>query len=146
MSPGRFIPLAALLGLAAVAAGAFGAHALERLLEPRQLEWWEKAVRYHAVHVPTLLLVGVLGLLRPAPHPAARPLAAAGWALTAGVLLFSGSLYLLALGGPRWLVWSTPLGGISLLAGWGLLAWAGVRAQSPLPGNDSTPTRSLTKR
>ena len=107
---------AAVLGFLAVLLGAVGAHALENVLaaQPKAGEWWEKAVFYHAVHVPVLLLMACL-----------RPFPAAAWTLlVAGVGLFSGSLYLLAVHGPRWLVYVTPFGGLCLLAGW---LWLAVR-------------------
>lgn len=98
-----------------VALGAFGAHALKTRLEPAMLDVWQTAVQYHLVHALGIIAIAL----------AARPqFNAAGWLLFAGVLLFSGSLYLLALTGVRWLGAITPLGGVAFIAGWLWLAWA----------------------
>ena len=109
---------AALLGAAGVALGAFGAHGLRARLDARALEIWETAVRYHLTHAVALLALAL------APH--AAPLRTAGWLFAAGIALFSGSLYVLALGGPRWLGPVTPLGGLAFLAGWVWIAKAAL--------------------
>jgi uncharacterized membrane protein YgdD (TMEM256/DUF423 family) len=101
---------AALLGAAGVALGAFGAHGLRARLDARGLEVWETAVRYHLVHAVALLALAL--------SPYAAQLRTAGWLFAAGIALFSGSLYALALGGPRLLGPVTPLGGFALIAGW----------------------------
>jgi len=107
----------ALLGLLAVALGAFGAHALkESLAENGMTEIWKTAVLYHLAHAVVLLLVAWSGLSRKA-----------WWCLFSGVLLFSGSLYLLAVSGIRILGVVTPFGGVLLLAGWLLLVFAKTR-------------------
>lgn len=114
----RFALLAAgLLGATGVALGAFGAHALkETLLERGMSATWETAVRYHLLHAVALL--GWAAWLRQTSAASgAAAWVARGW--TIGVVLFSGSLYWLALGGPRWLGPITPLGGAALIAGWG---------------------------
>jgi len=106
------------LGLLGVAAGAFGAHALRPfLLERGMLDVWQTAVQYQLIHA--VALVGLAGWLRATPEGTARNRAgkAAGF-WTAGVILFSGSLYLLVAGAPRWVGPITPLGGLSLLTGW----------------------------
>ena len=110
----RAFRLAAALGFLAVALGAFGAHGLERVFAAHSeaRDWWQKAVFYHATHATVLLLLACL--------PPAR--AAAGL-FGAGIVLFSGSLYVAAAGGPRWLVHVTPLGGLCLLVGWLWLAF-----------------------
>lgn len=109
--------------LLAVAAGAFGAHALRDRLPESLLAVFETAVRYQMYHALGLLAVGLL--LTRAPGQAAT---AAGWLFTAGIVVFSGSLYILVLSGVR--AWGavTPVGGVAFLAGWLLLAWAGWRA------------------
>jgi uncharacterized membrane protein YgdD (TMEM256/DUF423 family) len=99
-----------LLALLGVAAGAFGAHGLKRVVDAARMETFEVAVRYQLVHAIAVVLAGLLG----AP--------AAGWCFLAGVVLFSGSLYLLVLTGQRWLGAVTPVGGILFLVGWALLA------------------------
>jgi uncharacterized membrane protein YgdD (TMEM256/DUF423 family) len=107
---------AGLLGLLGVAAGAFGAHGLEARVGPEQLEWWQTAARYQQIHALALLLVG----WGSGQWTAWRTRAA--MAFTIGILVFSGTLYAMALGGPRILGAITPLGGLCLIAGWGLIA------------------------
>jgi uncharacterized membrane protein YgdD (TMEM256/DUF423 family) len=102
----------------AVAAGAFGAHALRASITSAALATFETAARYQLFHALALLVVAAL-LERPR-HPAVTH---AARAFFAGTLLFSGSLYALALTGQRWLGAITPLGGAAFLAGWLLLAW-----------------------
>jgi uncharacterized membrane protein YgdD (TMEM256/DUF423 family) len=106
----------------AVAGGAFGAHALRDRLPENMLAIFETGVRYQMYHALALLAVALL--LSRAPSTAGT---AAGWLFTAGILIFSGSLYVLVLSGMRWLGAITPLGGVAFLAGWVLLAWAGWR-------------------
>ena len=118
----RFLVLGAVLAMTAVAAGAFGAHALRARLEPRLLEVFETAARYQMYHAQALLAVGLLAERRPS-----RAAAAAGWLFAAGIALFSGSLYALALTGIGWLGAITPLGGVAFLAGWAALAVAATR-------------------
>lgn len=115
-----FTLFAAISGFLAVALGAFAAHGLKKVLEPNALATFETGVRYHMIHA--LALLGVAILLSKA---GSSMLLGAGWAFLLGILLFSGSLYWLALGGPHWLGPVTPLGGLSFLTGWALLAiWA----------------------
>lgn len=120
-----FIFVAAIFGFIGVAAGAFGAHALRETLSPRDLEIFETAVRYQLVHAVALL--GVASAWARWPE-AGGTLALSGWLMIAGVTVFSGSLYLLVLSGLRWLGAVTPVGGVALLAGWALLAWAAMRS------------------
>ncbi len=91
---------------------------LKRNLTPDMLAVFETAVRYQMYHALGLLIVGKL-----AAGPAARWVAWAGWCFGVGILLFSGSLYLLSLTGTRWYGAITPLGGVAFLMGWGILAW-----------------------
>lgn len=114
-----YVSVGALLGLAGVAAGAFGAHALRGRLEPWQLQVFETAVRYHLVHALALLFVGAH-----APRAPRRGAMLAGALFVAGVALFSGSLYALSLSGVR--AWGavTPFGGVCFMAGWLVLARA----------------------
>jgi len=112
--------MAAFLG---VALGAFGAHALRARLSEQLLGTWETAVQYHLVHALGLLVVG-LTLLHTGPTPLLRW--SAGFML-AGMVLFSGSLYILCLSGVRWLGAITPLGGTALLIAWVLFAVAAWR-------------------
>jgi uncharacterized membrane protein YgdD (TMEM256/DUF423 family) len=114
---------AGLLGLTGVALGAMGAHALKAiLLERGTLAAWDTAARYHLLHAAALL--GLAAWLRTAAGGGARRLVWAARCWCVGVGLFSGSLYWLALGGPRWLGPVTPLGGVALMAGWLLVTMA----------------------
>lgn len=109
-----FLLLGALSGFTAVGLGAFAAHGLRERLEPALLAAFQTGVQYQMYHA--LALIGVAALLKVA---GAQPwLHIAGWLFVAGILLFSGSLYGLALGGPRWLGPITPLGGLMFLLGW----------------------------
>lgn len=120
----------ALLALLAVAAGAFGAHALRSRLAPDALAVWQTVVHYHGFHALALLGVGLyLGA-----RPAARAARSAATLFVAGVVLFAGSLYAIALTGARALAVATPIGGVALLAGWALFAWAAWRD----PGDPSS--------
>ncbi len=107
--------LAALLG---VLLGAFGAHALRDRLAPELLSTFETGVRYHFYHAFALLAAAYAA--QRWPDGAAT---IAGWLFLAGIVLFSGSLYLLALTGIRWLGAITPLGGLAFIAGWAALTW-----------------------
>jgi uncharacterized membrane protein YgdD (TMEM256/DUF423 family) len=118
------VTLAAALMFAAVAAGAFGAHALKARLGPDALAVWHTAVQYHAWHALGLLAAGLLLLHK----PESAALAVAAWLFVAGIALFSGSLYALALTGMRGLGAVTPVGGVAFLAGWAALAWGAWRA------------------
>jgi uncharacterized membrane protein YgdD (TMEM256/DUF423 family) len=118
-----FLLFGAGYGLLGVAFGAFGAHALRARLAPDLLAVFHTGVEYQFYHAFALLAVGVLLLVKPAPA-----LPVAGWCFALGVLLFSGSLYALALSGTRWLGAITPLGGLLFLAGWGALFWGVLRS------------------
>ncbi len=107
---------AALHGLIAVAAGAFAAHHLRDRLDPAMLEVFRLAARYQMYHALALLGTAALS----AQHRSRR-LTASVWALHLGILLFSGSLYAMAVSGVRAFGWVTPFGGASLLVGWALL-------------------------
>lgn len=113
--------IGALLGASGVILGAFGAHALRSRLEPRDLEIFETAVRYQMYHAFAMLAAAWL-LSRNAPGASS-----AAWAFFVGVVIFSGSLYLLVASGQRWLGAVTPLGGVVMIAGWLLLASAAFK-------------------
>jgi uncharacterized membrane protein YgdD (TMEM256/DUF423 family) len=117
-----FFTLGALSALLAVAAGAFGAHALRSRMVPDMLSVFEVGARYHMYHALALLAVGwAVGRW---PGGAA---VMAGWLFVAGTIVFSGSLYVLSLTGQRWVGAITPLGGLAFIVGWGALAWAALR-------------------
>jgi uncharacterized membrane protein YgdD (TMEM256/DUF423 family) len=114
-----FIFIGALMGGLGVAIGAFGAHGLKGRLTPDMLAVFETGARYHMYHALAILLTGVL-----MSRLEGRALVTAGWAFGAGILLFSGSLYALALTGVTTLGAITPLGGVAFLIGWIALAIA----------------------
>jgi uncharacterized membrane protein YgdD (TMEM256/DUF423 family) len=118
-----FLLLASVLGGLAVALGAFGAHALESRMSADLLATYEVGVRYHFYHA--LALIGVVAVLSRWPDAGAA--VAAGWLFVFGILIFSGSLYLLAFTGVRWLGAITPIGGVAFIAGWACLAWVALR-------------------
>ena len=118
--------IAAIAGALGVATGAFGAHALQSRLDPQHLEWWDKAVRYLFWHALALLAVEPLvrAQLAQARAGASRWAERSGWAFLLGIVLFCGSLGVMALTDWRKLGMVTPLGGLSLIAGWVCLAVA----------------------
>lgn len=116
--------LAALNLFIAVGAGAFGAHGLKHIVAPDLLLIWQTGVTYHITHALGLLAVALL-MARFSP----RLLALAGLFMLAGIVLFSGSLYALALSGVRALGAITPFGGVAFLLAWLLVAWAAWRGK-----------------
>jgi len=123
MSARTALFLASVALFIAVAAGAVGAHTLGKQVGPERLAVWQTAVQYHAWH--GLALFGVGLLMR--TTPAGRGLAIAGWLFIAGIALFSGSLYLLAVTEDKTLGFITPVGGLAFLAGWATLGWTVLR-------------------
>lgn len=117
-----FFALGSGLSLLAVVFGAFGAHALRTKLSPEMLETFEVAVRYQMYHG-----LGMIAAAWAASQWQSHLTAASGWCFFAGVLIFSGSLYVLSLTGIRWLGAITPIGGLALIAGWGCLTIAAIR-------------------
>ena len=115
----RWLLVGAVNGFLAVAAGAFAAHGLEGRVDARSLEIFSTGAHYHAIHALAIVATSFLGKMRRA--------ALAAWFFTAGIVLFSGSLYFMALTGSRALVLATPLGGISFLLGWAALALAALK-------------------
>jgi uncharacterized membrane protein YgdD (TMEM256/DUF423 family) len=113
-----FFSLGALAAFFGVALGAFAAHGLKNKLPPDMFNIFEVGVRYHMYHA-----LGLLAVAAAAGHWSGPWLTAAGWLFVFGIVIFSGSLYLLAMGGPRWLGAITPIGGLAFLIGWLLLAW-----------------------
>lgn len=112
----NWISIGAMLGALGVILGAFGAHKLEERLDPKALGWWHTAVLYHMLHALALILYGVVdregrgGLT--------------GHSFVLGIVLFSGSLYALALGAPSWFGAITPFGGLLLIFAWLAFSWA----------------------
>ena len=121
---GAWLTVSGISGFLAVALGAFGAHGLQARLDgvadgAKRLAWWQTAAQYQLLHALALAVVALVI----ARAPQAR---FAGVAFTFGTLLFSGSLYAMALGAPRWLGAVTPFGGLGFLAGWAVVAWCGA--------------------
>lgn len=116
-----FLSLAAVFGGLSVAAGAFASHALKEKISEHALEIFEVGARYQMYHALALLMVAIL-LTR--AEPPQTVLVASGWLFIIGILIFSGSLYLLSLTGVKYLGAITPLGGAAFIAGWGALAFA----------------------
>lgn len=121
-----FLIIAAISGFFAVVIGAFAAHGLKKVLAPEMIEVVKTGVQYQMYHALALLLIA----LWLSHKPATLGLKAGGLAFILGSLLFSGSLYALALGAPRWLGPITPLGGLCFLIGWLLLLVAAWRNKS----------------
>jgi uncharacterized membrane protein YgdD (TMEM256/DUF423 family) len=122
MSRVALVRLAAALCFLAVALGAFGAHALKAALQSSgMVDVWNKAVLYHFVHAVALLALALAGTGNRATY----------FLLVGGVVLFSGSLYTMALTNVRWLGAITPLGGLAFLAGWLCLAWGAATKMRP---------------
>jgi uncharacterized membrane protein YgdD (TMEM256/DUF423 family) len=115
----RCLAAGAILMLLGVMLGAFGAHALQARLEPRQLASYQTGVQYQMLHAFGLLIVGIVGQLT-AATPRLR------WSaglMLGGIVFFSGSIYLMTAGAPRWLGMVAPVGGLSFMTAWALLAW-----------------------
>lgn len=121
MSWRSWLVAGALLAAVAVAAGAFGAHGLRGRLSPGDLATFETAARYQMYHGLGLVAVALLA------ERGITGLNVSGWLFLVGILLFSGSLYLLTLAGLRWMGAVTPLGGVAFILGWVMLAVAGWR-------------------
>jgi uncharacterized membrane protein YgdD (TMEM256/DUF423 family) len=117
-----FAVLGAVSAFVAVAAGAFGAHALKARLSPDLLAVFETGARYQMYHA-----LGMLAAAWASSRWPGAAAAAAGWLFVLGTVLFTGSLYALALTGVRWLGAITPLGGVAFLLGWLALGWSALR-------------------
>ena len=117
-----FVIAGAAFALIAVAGGAFGAHFLEARIPAERLDTFEIAVRYQMYHALGLFVVAWASRQWPG-----GPAPVAGWLFVAGILIFGGTLYGVALGGPRWLGAITPLGGAGFIGGWAVLGWTAFR-------------------
>jgi uncharacterized membrane protein YgdD (TMEM256/DUF423 family) len=126
-----FFSVGSVSALLAVAAGAFAAHGLKARLTPELIAVFETAVRYQLAHALALLAVAWASSRWPG-----RATLFAGWAFVVGTVLFSGSLYALALTGARTFGAITPFGGVVFIAGWGCLAWAAARGGRGPAGRD----------
>ncbi|WJY26564.1 DUF423 domain-containing protein [Sporosarcina trichiuri] len=120
-----FIIAGAVNGAISVALGAFGAHALADRLSAHYLDVWEKAVHYQMFHAIALLAVGIL--MSPSLFGPSASLTWAGWLILAGIIIFSGSLYILSLSGIGILGAITPIGGVAFIAGWIMLIIAAAK-------------------
>jgi len=117
MRPIQFVSLGGLLAALAVGLGAVGAHALKTQLTPEQLETFHTAVHYQMIHAIGLVLVGLLSL-----YKQSRLFDVAGWAMLAGIILFSGFLFAWLATGQKFFVYPVPVGGIAFIIGWLALA------------------------
>lgn len=117
--------LGAVNGLLYVALSAFAAHGLKNSVSPEQLSWFETAAQYQGFHALALLFTGILQQLL-----GRRSFYLSGLFMLLGIIIFSGSLYAMALGAPRWFGAITPIGGLSLIAGWGLMIAGLLRKDS----------------
>ena len=116
----NWIAIGTVSGALAVLLGAFGAHGLKERVSPEELEIWRTGVLYHLIHAPVLVVFGLFQeRRRSSPLP--------GWAFLLGTAIFSGTLYGIALGGPRALGAITPIGGLLLITGWTLFARQALR-------------------
>src|SRR6187402_129955 len=120
------LAVASFFGFTAVLLGAFGAHGLKARFAALadaevRLEWWRTAASYHLAHALALAIVALVAARAPS-----LPATLAGWAFGAGIVLFSGSLYVLALTGTRAFGAVTPFGGLCFPAGWACLFWAAL--------------------
>ena len=117
-----FFALGSGFALIAVITGAFAAHTLKSKLAPDMFQVFEVAVRYQMYHA-----LGLIAVAWAASQWSSQLIAAAGWLFVAGIVIFSGSLYILSLTGVRWLGAITPIGGAAFIIGWGCLLWAAIR-------------------
>ena len=117
-----WIKLGGIFGGLGVLLGAFGAHSLKASLTEKSLATFQTGVQSQFMHSLALILVGILAMQFSDEHQ--KKIQRPGWFFLVGIVLFSGSLYSLALGGPRWLGPVTPLGGLSFMIGWVLLAFS----------------------
>ena len=128
MTPNGIVALGAALAGIGVAIGAFGAHGLQGRVTPDLLSVFEIGVRYQMYHALALVLLGLFAGRGPSPAPIEMPpgAAPAAWLFVAGIVLFSGSLYVLVLTGTKWLGAVTPVGGLAFLAAWVMFARAAL--------------------
>ena len=121
------IMLAGINGFLAVSLGAFAAHALRDRLSPELLNTFQTGVQYHIYHALALFGIGLMMI----NFPASSILRISAYLMLAGLVFFSGSLYLLSITGIRWLGAITPIGGVFFLAAWALIVWFAAKQQFP---------------
>ncbi|MBW2451074.1 MAG: DUF423 domain-containing protein [Deltaproteobacteria bacterium] len=120
----KFVSLGSLNAFLAVAMGAFGAHALKSILSADKLSTWQTGVTYQFYHALGLIIIGLLAKA----CPDSAMIRTAGWVMCTGIILFSGSLYLLSLSGLTSLGMITPFGGFAFLLSWLLLVFGVLRS------------------
>jgi len=121
----QFLTLGSILMALAVGLGAFGAHGLKNILSPEMISVFETGVTYHFYHALGLLALGIVAHFL----PSSSLFTWSGWLMFAGIIIFSGSLYLLSISGTRWLGAITPIGGLCFIVAWLLFAtaiWKGM--------------------
>jgi len=123
MGPAHWFAAGAVAAGLAVGLGAFAAHGLKSRVSPEMLVIFETGVRYHLIHA-----LGLIAVAWASDRFASGWVAGAGWAFIIGIVVFSGSLYVLATTGVRWLGAITPIGGVAFLVGWALLAATALRS------------------
>ena len=124
MNAKQILQLAGISGALAVGLGAFGAHSLEALLvQNGRLDTYQTAVNYHFYHTLALFGIGILAKVK----PEWKGIAFAAWSMALGILVFSGSLYVLSLTGITWLGAITPLGGLAFILGWCSLGYLSIK-------------------
>ncbi|MGD8234624.1 MAG: DUF423 domain-containing protein [Chromatiales bacterium] len=121
----KLIIAGAVFGFLFVALGAFGAHGLKTLMSAEQQAWFRTGNLYLGIHAMAIIFCGILHHLF-----LTRSIAMSGWLFLTGILIFSGTLFLMALGGPRWLGAVTPIGGTLFLIGWGTLVYGILKSRS----------------
>lgn len=129
LARGCLVAGAALMAVG-VLLGAFGAHGLQGQLSPRQLASFQTGVQYHMLHALGLLAVGLVARVT----GVSAPLRWSARLMLAGIAFFSGSIYLMTAGAPRWLGMVAPVGGVSFMAAWALLAWHAYSARQDSGG------------
>ncbi len=127
VNPRFWIALGAVSGMLSVAMGAFGAHALAQRLDPGALEVFKTGAQYQMIHSLALVAYGIWASIFASKSPQGTAPSLPGWLFAAGILLFSGSLYVLSLSGVRALGIITPFGGLSFMSGWLAFAWLARR-------------------
>lgn len=128
----KFILAAATSGFFCIAFGAFASHGLAQTLDAKALSWIDTGMQYQMFHTLALLTLGLFQFVNSVQNPTAcrtNALNIIGGSWVLGILLFSGSLYALALCGQRFFVWSTPLGGVCFMIGWSVLFFVSIRTQ-----------------